>query len=39
MHRYSIIAVSGDFCSGKKTIGKYFEENHNFKLINIEVKN
>lgn len=37
MQRHSIIAISGDFCSGKETITKYFEENHKFKRIKIDV--
>jgi len=37
MQRNSIIAISGEFCSGKETITKFFEENYKFKVINLDV--
>jgi len=37
MQRNSIIAISGDFCSGKETITQFFEKHYNFKIININV--
>lgn len=35
MMKNTIIAISGEFCSGKDTLAKYFEENFGFKYINV----
>ncbi len=32
----SIIAIAGEFCSGKDTLAKYFEDNFGFKYINVK---
>jgi len=35
MMNNSIIAIAGEFCSGKDTLAKYFEDNFGFKYINV----
>lgn len=37
MLKTSILAISGDFCAGKNTLCKFFEENYKFKYINLSV--
>jgi len=35
MMKNTIVAIAGEFCSGKDTLAKYFEENFGFKYINV----